>query len=468
MPDTPLPASTAGRSRSAAAKILVLGLLALGLLVPVGFILALVHEREERQQAVEQEIATTWGAEQLLAGPVLSIPYRRPVEEENTSQTSPERTRWVRGEAIYLPAELEIAAAVRPETRSRGIFSTVVYLADISLSGAFKRPDPQALGLDDADLQWDEAKLLLTISDVHGLARPVELEWSERTEGFEPTRRASLPGVALATAVDGLDERPSTTRLPFSVRMAVRGSGALRFTPSARSTRIEVESPWPHPSFSGGFLPVQSAISEQGFTASWQVSSVARGYPQQWLEAGNASPLEQSLLASGLGVRLAQPADAYQQTERAAKYSILFITLTFATFLLCELTSSRRLHPIQYLLVGAALVVFYLLLLSLTEHFSFWSSYLAAAAATVLLVAGYARAILSSRRLALALLVWMSVLYGYLYVLLQLEDYALLAGSLGLFTLLAAFMWLTRRLDWSHLEFRAAAAKHTGSVPSSL
>lgn len=457
MAETSLPALIAALTRSAAAKILVLGLLTLGLLIPVVFILALVHEREQRLHAVEEEIATIWGAEQMLTGPVLSIPYRRLIEEADTSEASQRRDRWVRGEAIYLPEELEITAVLHPETRQRGIFSTVVYLTDVSVRGSFRLPDPQALGLGAADLRWNDAKLLVTVSDVHGLARPLELDGAGRAGAFEPTRRSSLPGVALAAPVRGLAALDRTARLPFSLKMALRGSGALQFTPSAKSTRIEVRSSWPDPRFDGGFLPVERTISETGFTASWHISSVARGFPQQWLETGDGSTTRSSLIDSGFGVRLTQPADAYQQTERAAKYAILFITLTFATFLLCELTSSRRLHPIQYLLVGSALVVFYLLLLSLTEHFAFALSYLAAAAATVLLVAGYASAILASRRLALTLLAWMSVLYGYLYVLLRLEDYALLAGSLGLFALLAAFMWLTRRLDWSRMEFRTAS-----------
>lgn len=456
MTETSLPALIAGLTRSAAAKILVLGLLTLGLLIPVAFILALVHEREVRLHEVEKEIATIWGAEQMLTGPVLSIPYRRLVEEPGASGASQRRDRWVRGEAIYLPEELEVTAVLHPETRQRGIFSAVVYLADVSVRGSFRLPDPKALGLGAADLRWNEAKLLVTVSDAHGLARPLELDGAGRAGAFEPTRRSSLPGVALAAPVDDLAALDRTARLPFSLKMALRGSGALKFTPSAKSTRIEVQSPWPDPGFDGGFLPVERTISESGFAASWHVSSVARSFPQQWRERGDGSTTRSSLIDSGFGVRLTQPADAYQQTERAAKYAILFITLTFATFLLCELTSSRRLHPIQYLLVGSALVVFYLLLLSLTEHFAFSVSYLAAAAATVLLVAGYTRAILASRRLALTLLAWMSVLYGYLYVLLRLEDYALLAGSLGLFALLAAFMWLTRRLDWSRMEFRTA------------
>lgn len=456
MSETTLSALTSAISRSATLKILVLGVLALGMLVPVALILGLVHEREQRLHTVEQEIATTWGDEQLVTGPVLSIPYRRRVDEGNESATSATKKQWVRGEAIYLPEELEIEADLDPEIRQRGIFSAVVYLADIAVEGSFRLPNPDAPGLGDAEILWDEAKLLVTLSDVHGLAQPVELDWPDGAQDFEPTRRGSLPGVALAAVVDGLDTHRPTEPLPFTMKMALRGSGGLQFTPAAKSTRIQARSTWPDPGFAGGFLPVERSVSEAGFTAAWHVSSVARSFPQQWLDADRAS-LRQSVEASGVGVRLTQPADAYQQTERAAKYGILFITLTFATFLLCELTSSRRLHPIQYLLVGSAMVVFYLLLLSLTEHFEFWISYLAAAAATVLLVAGYAWAILASRRLALALLAWMGVLYGYLYVLLKLEDYALLAGSLGLFALLAAFMWLTRRLDWSRLEFRPAS-----------
>ena len=202
-----------------------------------------------------------------------------------------------------------------------------------------------------------------------------------------------------------------------------------------------------------------SRISQGEFLATWHVSEVSRAYPRQWrLDRVEREAMQQAFAASTVGVDLAIPADAYQQTERTAKYAILFIALTFGTFLLCELATESRLHPVQYLLIGAALSLYYLLLLSLTEHLGFDLSYALAAAATIVLISGYARAVLASRRLALALLSWLTIMYGYLYFILRLEDYALLAGALGLFAILAAFMWLTRRLDWYTLSFRPRPA----------
>ena len=240
--------------------------------------------------------------------------------------------------------------------------------------------------------------------------------------------------------------------MPFSFELALRGSGDLRFQPAGMETRVELESPWPAPGFTGAFLPGERRIGETGFTASWKVPYYGRDYPQVWRDTDvEASALERSAFK----VSLVLPANAYQQTERSVKYAALFIALTFATFFLLELLSPARLHAVQYLLVGFALCLFYVLLLALAEHLGFAPAYAVAAAATVGLIAAYCRSILGGLRWAGVMLACLTALYGYLFVVLRLEDYALLLGALGLFAVLALVMRLTRDLDWFTLQFHS-------------
>jgi inner membrane protein len=238
--------------------------------------------------------------------------------------------------------------------------------------------------------------------------------------------------------------------IPFAVELTLAGSEALRFVPTGKATEVRLSSPWPDPGFSGAFLPTARETGAQGFTARWQVSYLARNFPHTWLDANvDRGMMRDQRQASAFGVAFVQAVDHYQQTERAVKYGLLFVMLTFTVFLLWELLRNLRLHPVQYLLIGAALVVFYLLLLSLAEHLRFDVAYGIAAAATITLVAGYSASVLRAGLSgALGIGGWLSALYGVLFVLLRLEDVALLIGSVFVFLMLALVMFLTRRLDW--------------------
>lgn len=445
-----------GAAISATLKLLVLGLLAVGLMIPVGLVFVLIEERSARAVEAEEEIAGIWGGTQTIAGPVLMVPVRRqPVIVPSREDAGPRRET-----AIFLPRELQVRGSIAPESRRRGLFETVVYSTELSATGGFQRPDPAALGLAEQDLLWERAAVLFTIGDPHGLAATPVLELAgvrgdpQVTTGYTP-----LPGRAFVAPVPGLAFTAPGTPLPFALKLAVRGSRELRVAPVGSDSTLALESPWPHPGFVGGFLPATHSISPDGFRAEWHVTETARGYASRILVDDDETPgIREAVESSTFGVSLVTPADPYQQTSRAAKYAILIITLTFATFLLCEITAGVRLHPVQYLLVGCALCLFYLLLLALSEQLGFAVSYLVAGAATILLVTGYTRAILESRRLALLLLLSLSVLYGYLFVVLRLIDFALLAGAGGLFTLLALLMWLTRRLDWYGMRFRPSTS----------
>jgi inner membrane protein len=233
----------------------------------------------------------------------------------------------------------------------------------------------------------------------------------------------------------------------------VKGTRDLRFVPAAGESAVSLKSGWPHPSFAGTPLPDARTVQDSGFTAQWRVQDFGRPFAAQWTSHDmNRDQLAASAAASTFGVGLIQPLDIYQQSDRAVKYAVLFVVLTFMVFFLWEVFSATLLHPMQYAFVGFAMCVFYLLLVSIAEHLGFDAAYLIASSVTTALIAGYARAVLRGAAQALSVLAALSVLYGFLYLLLRLEDYALLAGSVGLFLVLALVMFITRRMNWYEMK----------------
>ncbi|HEV8630989.1 MAG TPA: cell envelope integrity protein CreD [Thermoanaerobaculia bacterium] len=433
-------------------KLASLAILVLLLLVPVTQLLGLVRERQSRQEEVRRELARMWGGEQTLGALMLLVPVRRAGDLPAAPAT---------GWATFLPGAVHWQGVLEPEPRQRGLFAATVYEARLEASGWFARPAPVPGDVRQEQLDWDHAVALLGVSDPRGLQERPVLRWGDRARPFEP---ATLgldqlgPGLQAPLAAGDL-AAAGPQRLPFSFQLMVRGSEALRLLPLGDDTTAELSSPWSHPGFVGASLPRQRAAGPRGtgFTARWSVPCFGRGYPQQW-PAGqlDAEHLRAQLEASAFGVSLVQLADPYQQTERAVKYAVLFILLTFTTVFVLELLSPVRLHPMHYLLVGAALCLFYLLLLALAEHGGMGRAYAAATTATVLLVTLYTRAVLAGTARATVVGAVLAGLYAWLYTLLRAEDYALLLGALGLFGSLAAVMFLTRRLDWATLRFRPA------------
>ncbi|MFL6194709.1 MAG: cell envelope integrity protein CreD [Thermoanaerobaculia bacterium] len=429
-------------------KMIAIGGLVLILLIPLGMVGSLISEREQRQARVVEEIAGVWGKVQVLGGPVLTIPYRQHGKDDKGKDVV-----WV-SYARFLPESLKIEGRVLPERRHRGIFEAAVYRADLRWRGSFRQPSFAEWRVAPDDILWDDAYLSVGIPDLRGIRSGVGIDWEGRTLQFEPGgSEAGLWDSGLRVAVPGLGEGKAEQVHDFAFGLGINGSQKLQFLPLGKQTTVALSSSWPSPSFSGAFLPESPKVDGLGFQSRWNVSWFARSYPQQWRQDDAEKLAPQAALAnSAFGVDLFLPVDAYQKTERSVKYGVLFLLLTFLTFFLYEVFSAVPLHPVQYLLVGSALCLFYLLLLSISEHVAFGLSYLVAAAATVLLIGGYSVAVLRGRLRALLMTVVLGVLYGYLYVLLQLEDYALLLGSVGLFAILAIVMFVTRRVDWGRRE----------------
>lgn len=418
-------------------KVFVIGFLVLVLLIPAGMVGSLIRERERRQVQVTREIGSKWGYQQVVSGPILSIPY---TEDFPGPEGKPVT---VTTHLHVLPDSLSVTGAVAPEVRYRGMYETVLYNARLGIAAEFVIPDLRALGIPEKRVLWDRAFVAMGISDMKGVRSEIVARAGDLDVPMEP-------GITTSDVLSsGVSAKVPLTRkirtLSVSTDLDLNGSQLLHFVPVGRETSVELTSTWHSPSFDGAFLPTTRNVSDRGFSARWEVLHLNRNYPQSW--TGD----RYKIVDSAFGVGLLIPTDAYQKSERTAKYAAMFIALTFLAFFLSEVLLRVRLHPLQYLLIGLALVIFYTLLLSISEHLSFARGYLIASAATILLITGYAVSIL--RRASAAFLIGsiLTILYAYLYVLLQLEDFALLLGSAGLFVILAAVMFLTRRINWYNL-----------------
>jgi inner membrane protein len=429
---------TARISRSITVKLTVIGILIVVLLIPVSMVQSLVSERERRRQAVVGEINSKWGQAQTIAGPVVSIPYRKSITDSEKRQVTV--TRFFH----LLPDELTVDCVVTPQVRYRGIYRAVLYHTRLTIEARFPDPEVDKDRIEADEIFYQGASIAMGITDMRGIR--------DRIQGtFDNSPLTMEPGMAssdvLASGVSAeLPRLTSGHGHVFRMVLELNGSQELSFVPVGRSTAISARSSWRDPSFTGAFLPVERKVSPEGFSARWNVLHLNRNYPQSWTGSGH------KLDGSAFGVRLFSPVDVYQKTTRTAKYALLFIAFAFMAFLLSEILNRRRVHPVQYLLVGMAIVLFYVLLLSISEHAAFGLAYLAASAAVIGLVSAYARTVLRSRAAALMVGGILAVLYGYLYILLQLEDYALLMGSIGLFALLALVMFMTRRIDWYGMQ----------------
>ncbi len=421
-----------------ALKMLFLGALILLLLIPLAMIRGLVEEREQSRAYAEEETIRMWGGEQTLAGPVLVVPYlNRRVDAEGRIEETEEL-------ACFLPAELRIEGRVQPESRRRGIYEVTLYTTMLSITGTFPAPSFAGWRIPERDILWRKAVLAVEISGMRGVGRRVRLLWDRQPVDFSAGKaQMGVFGGQIQAPVQAAGGEHA-----FALELALRGGRSLSFLPLGEETRVSLDSSWESPSFSGSFLPAERSVGPEGFRARWTVLSLGRSYPQSW-RSGDIRP--ETLKASSFGVELALPVDSYVKSLRSVKYGVLFVLLPFLTFFLFELFGRRRIHPMQYLLVGFAVCLFYLLLLSVSEHLGFEPAYLLAALATTALVAAYSGAVLSGWRRGAVLAALMGGAYLFLYVALRSEDYALLIGSLGLFLILAAVMLLTRRIDWYRL-----------------
>lgn len=418
-------------------KGVIIFLLMLILLIPTAMIEGIIRERQSRQHEAVGEVAGKWGLTQTITGPVLVIPYERIVRNSAGQELNRELAY-----AYLLPDDLRVTGEVFPEKRYRGIFEVVVYNSKLTLDGMFPKPVLDNIIPAGSVILWQKAIVQLGIPDLRGLKEQVTLSWDNQAASvFEPG--LSVSGVAASGIHVALPLDAATDTHRFHIDIALQGSGSLFFTPVGKVTEVNIRSAWSDPSFTGAFLPDQKNISPAGFDAQWKVLNLNRNYPQAW---GGDTQVDFS--TSTFGVDFLLPVDNYQKSIRSVKYAILFIGLTFLVVFFVEMRHTRRVHPFQYALIGLALVIFYTLLVSISEHVSFNGAYAISAAMTIGLTGWYARALFDSRKMALLVGGTLTLLYGFLFTVLQLQDYALLIGSLGLFAILATVMYFSRKIDW--------------------
>lgn len=435
---------------SITARMLVVGFLLLVLLIPLEYVQSLINERALRQAEVVQEINEKWGNEVVLSGPILKVPYKTYKEERifiQETKTYQTVTETIVKTAYLLPDDLLIDAEAnsKKEPLKRGMYESVVYTAAMDISGNFPAIDLSASNINPEDILWDKVSVLIKTSNLKGIKNTMEvtigLDRLEMAPKFSQDYLNTLESVAITEEI-----AKSSEAIPFNFSMKVNGSARLQFIPIGKETKVAMKSNWPSPSFNGEYLPMDGSreISEDGFKAQWEVYQINRQFEQVFL---GSLP---NLTGFAFGVNLIIPVDEYAKSQRTAKYGFMVIGLTLLVFLLIQLVSKLYIHPFQYVMIGLALVMFYTLLISISEHSSFLKAYLIAAVSVLGLITIYSRAILKGFKFPLLVCTSLASLYGFIYVIIQLENYALLVGSIGLFVILAIIMFASRKIDWGN------------------
>jgi inner membrane protein len=425
-------------------KIGTIFFIGLVLLIPTSMIQNLIFERESTQKEAISEVSSKWANEQTISGPFISIPYTRYVKEFS-KKDSTSKIIQLKEYIHILPSELKISGTINPEQRNRGIYEIVVYNSKINISGKFTKMNFSQFDIPTKEIQFDKAHLSLGIDDLRGIEKQVDLDWNTEKFSFNP---GVISNDILKSGINSpikLDSKDSTS-YNFSFNLDLKGSQLLYFTPVGKVTDVAMKSSWKNPSFNGSFLPDSRTISESGFNAKWNVLHLNRNYPQSWIGS------KYSIAESSFGIDLLLPVDNYQKTYRSIRYAILFIGFTFLVFFFIEVLNKIFIHPIQYILVGIALIVFYTLLLSISEHLAFNTAFIISAIASLLLIAGYVKAILKSNKLTALISSILFILYTFIFVIIQLQDFALLIGSIGIFIILGLVMYFSRKIDWYNLN----------------
>jgi inner membrane protein len=425
----------------------------LALLIPLAMITGVLRERLERRNEAVADITSSWGREQNVIGPVLGIPYQytfKTVKEVPAPDGKVERREveeTATANAYFLPETLNVSASMQTQKLHRGIYEAVVYRAQGVLSGKFAPPDFGPLKIALKDVQWRDAFVTIAINDLRGTREAIVLDWGGTKHPMLPG--SQVPGYTTGASASFANDQPMANEIQFSIPLDFNGSEGIFFAPFGVQNEATLKSNWADPGFRGAFLPTERSVRPDGFAAKWKVSYYGRDYPQSWTSrTGNERFTTQSVSNSLFGTQFLSILDAYRYVERSIKYGVLFLVLVFTAFFLFEVTAQQKIHPFQYLMVGAALCLFYLMLLSISEFIGFGLAYLVAAAASTLLTTWYCRFFLGVGVRTFMIGAGLAGIYLFLYITLRQQDYALLMGAIALFVVLAIVMYVTRKVDW--------------------
>lgn len=422
-------------------KLFVITLIILLLMIPTAMMESLIFERQNTRDEAIREVSSKWGGVQQIKGLVISIPYKLYSENDKG-----ERSYEIHY-AHFLPDHIEVNGKLIPEKRYRGIYVVVLYNASIKINGMFSALQMDKLGVNVNDFMLSDAFASLGITDMKGIKEKIDLKLNDSVLAMQP----GIPVHDLFASGVSVPIDLSHTKFPlnWSFNLNLNGSSEIYFAPLAKKTEVNIHSTWSDPAFDGAFLPESKNITDAGFNAHWRVLELNRNYPQQGLGNFINPNNNDGFFDEGLfGVRLLLPVDEYQKTMRSAKYNVMFIIITFLSIFFIEIIGKRKIHPIQYLLVGFSITLFYVVLLSISEHLNFNKAYLIGCLIMLTMIGLYAKSMLKQNKFALIITGILALLYAFFYSILQLQDYALLMGSLGLIIILGTIMYLTRNIDW--------------------
>ena len=433
-------------------KLGLIGFLTLLLLIPSFMVQDLITERQNRQQEVIREISDKWSGSQLVQGPILVLPYKTTVMEKD-SDTQKSGSREILTNIYILPEILNISSKANPELLHRGIFDAVVYNSQIKVSGTFSQLELKKSGIDPAMIKWEQAKVDIGLSDLKGLKNNPVIRLGNQNYEVEPDFTSLKLFSNNLVILPNLGSEKSTA-LNFSFDLDLRGSERLSFLHLGKNTIVKIEGEWNDPSFTGRYLPDERSVSGKTFSATWKMPYYNRPYPQQWIEENTVLNTTDTLVKESntsdsravFGVNFLLPVDQYQKTIRTAKYAFLVILLSFLSLFFTELLIKQRVHFLQYVLIGAAMTIYYILLLSLSEQVGFNLAYIIASAATAGLIGTFIWSLLKNRKVALLFAGILTMFYSFIFVILQLQDLALLVGSIGLFLIVALLMYLSQKI----------------------
>jgi inner membrane protein len=442
-------------------KLFSIGFLVLLLLLPASWIQELMKERESRAAGVIQEISSKWSGDQTVAGPILVIPYKvqEKIDRGKDGIEILERTE----KYFFLPEKLSITGEVTPDVLHRGIFDAVVYTSVLNINSDFRKPDFAKLDIAAENIVWKDAYMIFSITDLRGISENLAFSVGNVAKATEPSNNL---GVSVREAermnyddqyavdVSGSDYSSSgviakldwTSADDFagstSINLSLKGSERLNFVPTGKTTDVKLSGTWNNPSFDGEFLPEMREITDSTFTAAWKVLHYNRPFSQQW------NTPDEKLSGSDFGVKLILPVDQYQKSIRTSKYGQLIIILTFMALFLVEITRKVRIHPFQYILIGAALIIYYTLLLSFSEQIGYNASYAVASLSTVVLISLYSMSFLKDKGLVALFTALLIVFYTFIFVIILQQDFSLIIGSVGLFLIVGALMYFSRKVSW--------------------
>lgn len=453
-------------SNSTVLKLIILLILVLFMLIPLSWINDLISERKNREQSMSTAVASQWGESQVISGPIIAVPYIKTYNSTFTNEKKEVITevKTKKDYVFLLSNKQDLDGNINPTYLKRGIYRAVVYDAELNMLGDFNNFDLSKLDLTSDMLLWEQAKVYIGLSDLKGLKATPVLKYMDKESPFQ--LRNNEVNLFENTLAADIDLTTKQTQMNYSISLDFRGSKSFTIFPTANETAIHISGKWGDPSFTGGFLPEKRDVKADAFTASWRIPSFSRKLAEQWKNDGgvlyavsafepNMQSYETSVVASDksteqnmVQINFLESVNNYQKTSRVAKYGILVILLTFTSLFFTEIIKKKKVHIIQYILIGCAMVVFYSLLLAISEHISFNWSYLLAGSATVLLVSSFIYGITKDKKTALIFSSILTIFYGFIYFLLQLQDFALIVGTVGVFVIVACMMRVSLRIEW--------------------